>query len=281
MEHNNQSSHSTYRTMDPFSATLVVLILTGIIAGLLAGMLGVGGGFLMVPVMFILLSDLGYSDYAMDIAVATSVAVILPTALSGTWRQWKKKNIVWRPALILGAGGIFGSIIGSYISIILSASTHTIIFGIFLIIIAVWMTVQRCDMICHFTIPGSVFNFIILGVCTGIASGLFGIGGGIILTPVLATIIGFGMHKAVGIATTSMVLTATGATSAYIMHGWNMSEPLFLSVGFVNIPFWVALCATSIPAAQIGVLFSHKTPEHILRYIFIVMLLAIAIKMIW
>jgi uncharacterized protein len=269
-----------YRTMDPFLTALFILCITGIIAGLLAGMLGVGGGFLMVPVMYFLLSELGYSEYAMDIAVGTSAAVILPTAMSGTWRQWKKKNIFWRPALILGTGGIIGAFIGSNISILLPVRTHTFIFGLFLICVAAWMILQKSDIICRFHIPVSDLLFLSLGVFAGIMSGLFGIGGGLILTPVLATIIGYEMHKAVGIATTSMVLTAAGATGAYILQGWNIAGLLPLSLGYVSIPFWAALIVTSIPAAQVGVCLSHKTPDTILRYMFILLLIVIAGKMI-
>ncbi|MBN1168230.1 MAG: sulfite exporter TauE/SafE family protein [Methanospirillaceae archaeon] len=265
--------------MDPLTIAFIILFFTGIIAGLLSGMLGIGGGILMVPVMFFLLNQSGYSDRAMDIAVATSVAVILPTVLSGTYRQWKRKNISWIPALILGTGGLVGSVAGSYISILLPAKTHAFVFGIFLILMAVWIILQRSPGMRRYHIPGSMPVFLVLGFFTGISSGLFGIGGGVILTPVLATIIGYGMHKAVGIVTTSMVLTSSGATAAYIMHGIQIPDLPLLHVGYINIPFWAILCVASIPAAQAGVLLSHKTPERILMYIFVLLLLFIAIRM--
>lgn len=281
MGHNTKFYLITYGMMDPFVTALFLLCLTGIVAGLLAGMLGVGGGFLMVPVMYILVSELGYSLYAMDIAVGTSAAVILPTAMSGTYRQWKKNNISWRPALTLGTGGILGSLIGSSISVFLPVRTHTFIFGLFLICVALWMILQKCDIICRFHLSKSYLLFLILGVFAGMMSGLFGIGGGLILTPFLATIIGYEIHKAVGIATLSMVLTAAGATGAYIIHGWNIEGLLSLSLGFVSIPFWAALIVTSIPAAQAGVCLSHKASDTVLRYIFILLLVVIAARMIY
>ncbi len=272
-------SIDTYTKMDPLTIALILLFFTGIIAGLLSGMLGIGGGILMVPVMFFILNQSGYPERAMDIAVATSVAVILPTALSGAYRQWKRKNISWIPALILGTGGVAGSVAGSFISIFLPVRTHAFVFGIFLILIAVWMILERSPGMKGYTITGSTPVFLSLGFFTGITSGLFGIGGGVILTPVLATIIGYGMHKAVGIATTSMVLTSSGATAAYVMHGLPIPDLPLYHVGYVSIPFWAILCIASIPAAQAGVLLSHKTPERILTYIFVLLLLFIAIRM--
>lgn len=69
--------------MEPFILIIIILLVCGVVAGFLAGFFGIGGGIIMVPVMYALLSDLGYQDYAMNISVATSAAVILPTALVG------------------------------------------------------------------------------------------------------------------------------------------------------------------------------------------------------
>jgi len=88
--------------MEFFIVIIIILLLCGLVAGFLAGLFGIGGGVVMVPVMFFLLNDLGYGDNAMAIAVATSAAVILPTAVAGAIKNFSGKQITWWPALILG-----------------------------------------------------------------------------------------------------------------------------------------------------------------------------------
>jgi uncharacterized membrane protein YfcA len=266
--------------MDPILSVIGILLICGVIAGFIAGFLGVGGGFLMVPVMFFLLSNLGYQNNAMVISVATSSAVILFTSISGTIRQIKKKPINWNSAIILGAGGIAGSFIGSSVSVIIPENVHVILFSSFLLFLVFWMSINRSPYLARFRLVESNLLFGFFGILIGIAAGMFGIGGGIILTPVLTTFFGYSMNRSIGISLATMILIAGGSCTSYILLGWGKISSIPYSLGYVNLFFAMVLLCASIPAAQAGVVMSHRISEKILRIVFIGMLLSIAIKMI-
>ncbi|GAH99836.1 unnamed protein product [marine sediment metagenome] len=90
-----------------------ILLATGVGAGFASGLLGIGGGFVMVPVMYSVIGAMGFPDIAMKVALGTSLLVILPTAMSGAWRHNKKKAVQWKTALVLGLCGLGGGLAGS------------------------------------------------------------------------------------------------------------------------------------------------------------------------
>ncbi|MCA1915218.1 sulfite exporter TauE/SafE family protein [Methanospirillum hungatei] len=265
--------------MEFFIVSIIILLLCGLVAGFLAGLFGIGGGVVMVPVMFFLLSDLGYGDNAMAIAVATSAAVILPTAIAGAIKNYSGRSFTWWPALLLGMGGILGSMAGSTLSVLIPSQIHILAFSGFLIFMAVWMIVKQCRYLSAYTIKETDGILLILGIGVGVASGLFGIGGGVILTPVLTSILGMNIHKSIGISLTAMVLIASGTVASYIVLGFG-AEGLFpFSIGYVNILFVLILALTSIPAVRLGVKTGRTMPEKKLQTLFIGMLILLAIRM--
>ena len=266
--------------MEIFFQIIIVLLLSGLIAGLLSGLLGIGGGVLMVPVMFLLLTDLGYSQYAMAMAVATSAAVIIPTAIGGTMRHYRTEGICWRIAIILGVFGIVGSVAGSILSLYIPPMLHIISFSSFLFLMILWMLLKRSPKMSDLHLSESNLVFAALGVFVGVAAGMFGVGGGIIITPILTTLLGYQIHRASGISLATMVLTASGTAISYIYLGWGIEGLYPYSLGYVNILFAALLICTSVPAAQLGVILNHRAPEKILNGIFIGLLLFIAIRML-
>lgn len=108
---------------------------------------------------------------------------------------------------------------------------------------------------------------------------MFGIGGGIIITPVLTTFFGYSMNRSIGISLAAMILTAGGSVFSYILLGWGKQDLFPYSLGYVNLFFAAVLLCASVPSAQAGVVFSHRISENILIMIFVGMLLAIALKM--
>ena len=112
------------------------LILIGICAGFASGLLGVGGGFLIVPLQYFLLQHIGVnSDLAMLISLGTSLAIIIPTSLSGAYRHSKSMEGIIEPGLKLGAFGILGGVIGGFVASGLPSKILEIIFGCLLIVL--------------------------------------------------------------------------------------------------------------------------------------------------
>jgi uncharacterized membrane protein YfcA len=116
--------------------TIIALIAIGVATGILAGLLGVGGGVVMVPAMMMLL----HLPSAM--AKGTSVAVIIPTSIIGTWRNRTKNNVDLRSAAILGLGGIVSAIIGGWVSTKMSDTVSNVLFAILLVVVAVRLLLQ-------------------------------------------------------------------------------------------------------------------------------------------
>jgi uncharacterized protein len=124
-------------TRDVLTAgTITALVLIGVATGILAGLLGVGGGVVMVPAMMMLL------QMPAAMAKGTSVAVIIPTSIMGTWRNRTKKNVDLKAAAILGAGGILAAIAGGWISARMSDTVSNVLFATLLLIVAARLVLQ-------------------------------------------------------------------------------------------------------------------------------------------
>jgi uncharacterized membrane protein YfcA len=144
---------------------------------------------------------------------------------------------------------------------------------------AVWMSMKQCRYFCSYNVRESDVIFITLGIGVGIAAGLFGIGGGVILTPVLTSLLGMNIHRSIGISLTAMVLIASGTVFSYIILGWGIPDLFPFSIGYVNLLFAAMLVMTSVPAVQLGVKTGRKMSEKKLLVLFIGMLVLLAIRM--
>jgi uncharacterized membrane protein YfcA len=259
---------------------LIALLLTGALVGFASGLLGVGGGFIMVPVQFFLLTSICIDPtISIRVAFGTSLAVILPTAVSGALGHERRGAVLIRPMILMGFSGIIAAFIGGTIATNVPGFYLRIIFGFLVIIAAIWILVA-----CYPDVKESqkerIVTYILIGFFTGILSGLLGVGGGIILVPILVIIMGFSMIQAVGTSTAVIIFTSLGGIVAYLFNGVNTNGLPPYSVGYINIVQLLLLSIVSIPMAQIGVKASHNLPEKQLRYIFVIVMFYIAFKMI-
>ena len=259
---------------------LILLLFTGALVGFASGLLGVGGGFIMVPVQFLLLTSIGIdSTIAIRVAFGTSLAVILPTAVSGALGHKRRGKVLTRPLMLMGSTAIIASFIGGTLASHLPGSFLTTSFGVLVLISAVWMLTADYSNIN--TVPKKgVLNYLIIGFIAGMLSGLLGIGGGMVLIPILVLLMGFNIRYAVGTSTAVIIFTATGGIVAYLLNGFNITGLPPYSVGYINLIQLVVLAGASILTAQLGVKASHRLPEKQLRYVFIVVTIYIGLKMI-
>ena len=126
-------------------------------------------------------------------------------------------------------------------------------------------------------------NFWLVAACgfpIGVVVGLTGLGGGVLIIPVLVLVLNFPMHIAIGTSVASIILTSLGGIVGYIVNGLGVSGLLPYSVGYVNLPMWLCLAATSIPLAQLGARVAHALPAKPLRYIFIAFMVYAGLRMI-
>ncbi len=259
---------------------IIFLIFIGIFAGLSSGLLGVGGGFLMVPLQYFLLTSVGVdSDLALRISLGTSLAIIIPTALAGAYtHQHNLKNIV-KPGVLLGIFGAIGGILGGITSSHLPADILSIVLGLFLIFIAISMLVKTDSSKTFKKLKMSTFAGAFFGTLVGFSSGLLGVGGGIFLIPVLVFLLGYSMKKSIGISSIFISLTAIGGTISYILTGWGINTFPF-SLGYISLVNLGVIAIFSIPLANLGARLVYKVPEKRLKQIFALIMAYMGIKML-
>ncbi len=259
---------------------VIALLATGLGVGFASGLLGVGGCFIMIPVQFWVYTAMGMSpDIAIRVAFGTNLFVVLPTALSGSLGHHRKGAVWWKAALILGGCGFIGAYAGATAAAHISGSILKIIFGVAILGGGIRMLTAKPAKVDEEP-KANPWLWVALGLPLGVITGLIGIGGGVLMVPVMVLALKFKMHQAVGTSTAMMVLTSLGGLIGFIVNGLGVSGIPSPHIGYVHIWSWLALAATSIPMAQVGATAAHKLPAKQLKWIFIAVMFYMGLKMI-
>ncbi|WP_409199738.1 sulfite exporter TauE/SafE family protein [Methanobrevibacter sp. DSM 116169] len=258
---------------------IISLIIIGILAGFLSGLLGIGGGFLFVPFQYFLLQSAGIDDsIAILIAFGTSLAIIVPTAFTGAYRHSKNTEGIIKPGAKFGIFGILGGFIGGLAASMAEYVVLEKAFGIFLLIIAIYDLITLNKSF-NFNFKLNNYLTIIIGLIIGFLSGLLGIGGGIFLIVILNLLLGYSMKKSIGISSIFICFTAIGGMASYILTGLDVNI-LPYSIGYINLIHLFVICLFSIPFAYMGAKISDKVDDKKLKLVFLIAILYISLKMI-
>jgi len=267
-------------TMDPFIFSVIVLALTGSIIGFASGLLGLGGGFLMVPVQFWLLSTLGVDPTtAIRVSFGTSLAVVIPTAFSSAWGHHCRHCVLVRQLAFMAVPAFFGAFLGAIIATHAPGKTLVTLFGVIVLVAAVTMLVTKTPLHAH-EISENRLLYVLWGVVFGVVSGLLGIGGGIVMIPVMTLLLRFPMHQAIGTSAAVMLASSVGGVISYIINGLGVPGLPPYSLGYVNVLQWLILVAVSVPMAQIGVRAAHTLPAERIKQVFVVVMVVVGLDMI-
>lgn len=237
----------------------------------------------MVPVTYWVVVTIGIPlDIAIRIAFGTSLLVVLPTAISGAFRHNKNKTIRWKAALILGPCGLAGALAGAKLATYIPGEALKTGFGGLVLAAALWMGLGRMSNSAGETkMPREkIWLLAACGFTIGLVSGLSGIGGGVVIVPVLLLALNFPMHLAIGTSIASIMFISLGGTIGYSINGIGAPVLLPHSIGYVNLPIFLCLAATSIPMAQLGGRAAHALPARQLRYVFIAFMVYVGVKML-
>jgi uncharacterized protein len=255
------------------------LALTGMASGVMAGLLGVGGGIIMVPAMVLAYELLGYNpDVIMHVAVGTSLAVIVPTGLRSARSHDRRGAVDGKILRLWGLYIIAASLLGGLMAGLYSAQVLKIIFGGMALFIALNMVlpVQKKMMERLAGVP--MANRISAAVI-GYISALMGIGGGSLTVPTL-TAFGVPIHTAVGTSSALGVLLAVPGALGFIVSGWPATGTPPLSIGFINIPSLILIGGFATLTAPLGVALAHKLDARMLKIVFGVFLVVVGLRML-
>jgi len=252
-------------------------------AGFTSGLLGVGGGFIIVPVSYWVILAMGVSpDIAIRIAFGTSLLVILPTAISGTMAHSKKRAVRWKTASIWGSCALVGALLGALLAARLPGRVLEAGFGGLVLAVALWMGLGVVPRVAKETgqprgDPGLAAA---CGFPVGMVTGLTGLGGGVLNVPLLVLVLNFPMHTAVGTSVAAIILASLGGIVGYIVTGLGTPDLPPHSIGYINLAIGLSLVATSIPLAQLGARAAHALPAKQLRYILVAFMVYAGLRMI-
>ena len=160
-------------------AHIITLLVTGISVGFFGGLVGVGGGFIMTPIQYMIYTAMGIpTDMAIKLAFGTSLLVILPLAASGAWRHSKKGAVWWKPAIVMGSCGLIASISGATLATRLPGPELKIAFGAVALAAGIWMLTARPPKI-ELEPKDNPRLWVAWAIPIGLITGILGIGGGV------------------------------------------------------------------------------------------------------
>jgi uncharacterized membrane protein YfcA len=250
----------------------------GIVTGLLAGLFGIGGGAVIVPVLFEVFRILGVpAEVRMQLCVGTSLAIIVPTAVRSYWAHRAQGLVVSTVMRAWALPAVIGVAVGSVTAAFASARVLELAFVLFVSVIATKLLVGREDWLLSRSLPGRA-AMIGYGFGVGLASSLMGISGGSLATMVM-TLYGVSIHNAVATSAGLGVPITIAGTIGYVIAGLphqGLLPPL--SVGFVSLIGVVLIAPISSWIAPLGARLAHRLPKRRLEIWFGLLLIAVSLR---
>jgi uncharacterized protein len=258
---------------------LGLLMVLGAFAGVLAGLLGVGGGIVLVPAFFYTFQTLGYGgDQLMQLCLATSLATIIITSVRSVLSHNKKGAVDWSILRGWGPGIAVGAIIGVFVASSLRSEALQALFGVLGIVIGLYLGFGKPEWRLGQTMPSGARRMSVSPL-VGFLSVLMGIGGGSFGVP-LMTLYNTPIHRAVATAAGFGVIIAVPSVLGFLFVPMDPATRPPLTIGTVNlVAFGVVICMTLI-TAPMGVRLAHAMDPKPLRRVFAVFLTLVALNML-
>lgn len=258
---------------------LAVIAVSGAVAGFLAGLLGVGGGIVVVPALFWVLTHAGIdASIRMQVAVATSLATIIPTSIISARAHRKRGSLDEALLKRWLVPAILGAILGSAFASLVDGRLLAGIFGGVAVIVAVQMVAFPGGVALRKELPGPIGQRVMALMIGGLSS-IMGIGGGTLAVPTLS-LFSFPIRMAVGTAAGMGLFIAIPATLGFVAGGWNVPDLPPLSVGYVSLPAGLAILAAQLPCVGYGAKVAHAISQPALRRAFGVVLAIVGLRML-
>lgn len=252
---------------------------TGLLAGVMAGLLGVGGGIVIVPVLDIVLIAAGVApEWSMNVAVATSLATIIPTSIASVRAHHARRAIDWPLVRHWGVPIIAGALLGGLLAAQVSSTWLAVLFGAVAAAVALKMYLPLDHLRFAPSPPRGPLG-IALGTGIGAISAMMGIGGGTLAVATL-TLTGEPIHRAVATAAVFGLLISVPGTLTYLLASPGLALPHW-TAGLVSLPGAALIALATIVTVPIGARIAHALPPRALALAFGVFLSLVAARMLW
>lgn len=260
---------------------LATFLVTGAVAGVMAGLFGVGGGLIIVPALAWLLPRHGVAPaVVMQVAIGTSLAVISATSVSSTLAHHRRSGVLWPLLLRLAPGLMLGAVAGGFVADALGGATLKKIVGVGALLVSAQMMLNRQSQSATTTraLPGNA-ELLGAGGVIGILAALIGIGGGSLTVPYLS-LRGISMREAVGTAAAAGMPIAWAGAIGFMLAGYGQPQLPPWSLGYVSLSGFVGIAAASVLTAPVGARLAHTLPPAVLKRAFAAMLCVIGLTML-
>lgn len=257
---------------------LLIYLGVGVVAGLLAGLFGIGGGLVIVPMVVFCLTWQGIpQEYVMHLALGTSMASIIFTSVSSFWAHHKRGAVQWTVVRRITPGILLGTLLGTCVAARLSSNFLKIFFVLFLYYVAVQMLIDRKPKPSR-DLPGQLGMFGV-GNTIGVVSSLVGIGGGTLSVPFMMWC-NLAVHQAIGTSAAIGFPIAVAGTVGYIVNGLQTTGLPEYSLGYIYLPALVGIVSASVLTAPLGVGLAHSLPVARLKRLFAMLLIVVGTRML-
>ena len=255
-------------------------IALGIFTGISAGMLGIGGGLVMVPVLTMMFAEQASfpPGEVLHLALGTSIATILFTSLSSLHAHNQHGAVLWKVVFQITPGILLGTGLGTLLAAHIPSKPLALFFTVFVCAIAVQMILNIKPKASR-ELPGSI-GLLAVGSGIGALSALVAIGGGALTVPFLSWC-NVRVQNAIGTSAAIGFPIAVGGTLGYLYNGWSDTNLPPWSFGFVYLPALAWMVPCSMLMAPLGAKLTHRLPVATLKRIFAGLLIALAAKMLW
>tara|TARA_Y100000590_G_scaffold124501_1_gene142480 strand:- start:1561 stop:2394 length:834 start_codon:yes stop_codon:yes gene_type:complete len=259
---------------------IIIMAASAVPVGFMAGLFGIGGGLITVPVLFYIFNSIGLDQaFIMHLAVGTSFSIIIPTSIISTMTHMKYKAVNFIIVKTFGLFVILGVILGTIFAANLKTSNLILFFSIMTMFFAVIFLTSK-EKINPKQKEINLFLRIILGFSSGFLSAPMGIGGGIINTPILK-MFGYSINTAIGSSAAVGFLIALVGAIGFIITGSYLNIEAPLSIGFVNIPAFLIFVPITMFMAKIGAKTVHKVNRKLVGKLFGVFLLLVSCRLFY
>lgn len=260
---------------------LIIYLLIGAMAGFTAGLFGVGGGMIIVPILYIVFTQLNYDPAViMHLAVGTSLATIIVTSISSVSAHHKRGAVLWDVFANLAPGLALGSFLGAGIADYISGQGLQLLIGFFAVWVAYGMfngASKPVDLSKH--LPSKKLQ-LLAGGGIGIASAIFGIGGGSLTVPYLNRH-GVVMQKAVATSAAGGLPIAAAGALGFMWFGSNASVEIPHSIGYVHVYAFLGISVMSFMTAKLGAKVAHNLSPAMLKRCFSGLLIVVGLYFIY